>query len=65
VIAAHGVDGDRDAARIRRRGASRGLTDLVDHGQLADSFVDCFGSTASRPLYQPQFGQTWCGSFFS
>jgi len=49
VIAAHRVDRDRDAAAIRRRPAVSGLADLVDHGQVADSFVDCLGSIARRP----------------
>jgi hypothetical protein len=25
------------------------LADRVDHGQVADSFVDCLGSIARRP----------------
>ena len=59
VIATHRVDGDRNAAAISSAVTSRGVADLVDHGQVADSFVDCLGSIARRPWYQPQFGQTW------
>ena len=59
VIAAHRVDRDRNArGRLRRRHLAPCVADLVDHGQEADSFVDCLGSTARRPWYQPQFGQT-------
>jgi hypothetical protein len=71
MVAAHRVDRDRHPAAVDlggeagpRRG-SRHVADLVDHGQEADSFVDCLSSIAWRPLYQPQFGQTWCGSFGS
>ena len=65
VIATHRVDGDRNAAAVSSAVTSRGVADLVDHGQVADSFVDCLGSIARRPWYQPQFGQTWWGSFGS
>jgi hypothetical protein len=65
VIATHRVDRDRNAAAVSTAVTLRGMADLVDHGQVADSFVDCFGSIARRPWYQPQFGQTWWGSFGS
>jgi hypothetical protein len=65
VITAHRVDGDRDALCAASRPAeprpgftSRAVADRVDHGQEADSFVDCLISIAWRPLYQPQFLQT-------
>jgi hypothetical protein len=65
VIATHCIDGDRNAAAVFPAATSRGVADLIDHSQEAASFVDCLGSTARRPWYQPQFGQTWCGSFIS
>ena len=49
VIATHRVDGDRNAAAVSPAVCSRRPADLVDHGQEADSFVDCLGSTARRP----------------
>jgi hypothetical protein len=71
VIAAHRVDRDGHSATFGRiaeagpRRASSRVADLVDHDQEADSVVDCFSSIAWRPLYQPQLGHTWCGSFGS
>jgi hypothetical protein len=59
VIAAHGIDRDADRAHLgrgcRRHGRGRQVPGV-------DSPAG-FSSTASRPLYQPQLGQTWWGRF--
>ena len=48
-------------AQLRRRCVARGTHRPVRQ-EAADSSPEDFGKTAIRPLYQPQFGQTRCGS---